>query len=102
MAMWEVPLSARELFVGLRLGFVHAGQSAEAGAVTAGDQIRFNRNGRGDLEGRILQTSSKGAVVEVMADLTRWLLTPVSYSEKRRSAPVTDGSSVWIVRERLP
>jgi hypothetical protein len=101
MAMWEVALKARELFVGVRLGFTDPAAPAEPQEVTAGDSIVFNREGHDDMEGRILRTSSKGVVLEVM-DLTRWLMTPVSYSEKRRSGPADKLANVWIVRERLP
>ncbi|CAN5269696.1 hypothetical protein BH11PSE2_BH11PSE2_05840 [soil metagenome] len=99
--VWEVPLKTRELFVGLRLEFADPGVKEVADTVNAGDQVRFQREGHDGIEGRVLQTSAKGVVLE-LNDLTRWLMTPVTYTEKRRSKPVEQHNNVWIIRERLP
>lgn len=101
MTTWAVALQTRELFVGLRLGFTDPEESDAPRPVSAGDEVLFHREGRSGFEGRILQTNSRGAVIEVK-DLSRWLVSPVSYAEKRRSSAADKAGNIWIVRERLP
>ena len=101
MATFAAEISGRELFVGQRLGFKDPEAPDDLKTVQVGDELMLNREGRPDLEGRFLQTSSRGAVIQI-TDLSRWLVSPASHSEKRLARTVDKTANVWAVRERLP